>query len=89
MRRRAKGRIVGECPVTIQALEPQNPGAKDADAVLHDQTEGTSPALMQPEDFLGPTMRTSLGVARLLSQFDLSRVVLDFLFDRHIINYVF
>ena len=38
---------------------------------------------MQPEDFLGPTMRTCLGVARLLSQFDLSRVVLDFLFDCH------
>jgi hypothetical protein len=75
--------------VAIRALELQNPGAKDADAVLHDQTESASPALMQAEAFLGPTMRTCLGVTRLLSLFNLSRVVLDFLFGCHTMNYVF
>jgi hypothetical protein len=57
--------------------------------VLHDQAEAASPALMQPEDFLGPTMGTCLGVARLLSPFDLSRVVLDLLFDCHTMNCAF
>ena len=88
LRRKAKGRIVGKRPVATRALEPQHPGAKNPDTVLDNEAKGASPALMETEDFLGGTMRTCLGVARLPSRFNFLRVVLDVLFDCHNLNCV-
>jgi hypothetical protein len=83
LRRKAKGGIVGERPVTVGALEPQHPGAKNTDASLDNEAKRASPALMEPEDLLGGTMGACFGVARLPSRFNFLRVVLDFLFDCH------
>ena len=86
MRRKAKGRIVGEPPVAVRALEPQHPGAKNTHVLLDHEAKGASPTLMEPEDPSGGTMGTCLGVARLPSRFDLLRVVLNFLFGCHNLN---
>lgn len=88
LRRKAKGRIVGERPVASRALEPQHPGAKNTDVMLDNEAKGASPALMETEGLLGGTMGTCLGVARLPSRFDLLRMVLDFLFGCHKLNWV-
>jgi hypothetical protein len=74
--------------VTIRALEPQHPRAENTDALLDDEAESASPALMQAEAFLCGAMGTRLGVAKSPSRFDLSRVVLDFLFACHKLNHV-
>lgn len=90
LRRKAKGRIVGERPVATRALQPQYPGAKNTHALLDDEPKGASPALMNPEGLLGGgTVGTCLGVARLSSCFNFLRVVLDFLFDFHKLNRAF
>ena len=83
MWRKAKGRVVGERPFATGAFQPQNPGAKDANTVVHHDPKRTSPAVVDGEGALGGTVGASLAVARALSRLKFFRVVLDFLFCCH------
>jgi hypothetical protein len=71
--------VVGKRSFAVRAFQPQNPGSIDANTVLHENTKGSSPALMDAEIPLGgATMGAGLAIARVLSGFEFFRVVLDF-----------